>query len=164
VHDPQGALAWLSSLPAGPDRDDGIGEAYRDWMRRDFRAASAWVDEIQKKGELEPWTEPAIAIFAKTNGLEKPAESLELVSRFSDKSLREATTIAVARIWLQNDADAATAWLDKNLPPELRARVGSQPERANLPREKPRKRGGKSEAQPEQPAAGGGSDAATLPN
>ena len=33
LRDPEAALAWLASLPAGHDRDDGVMESYRDWMR-----------------------------------------------------------------------------------------------------------------------------------
>jgi hypothetical protein len=164
VHDPEGALAWLASLPPSPDRDDGIGEAYRDWMRRDYRAASAWVEEIRKKDKLEPWTEPAIAIFAKTNGLEHPAESLELVSRFSDAPLRESTTIAVARLWLQGDDAAARAWMEKNLSPELRTRIGGKVDHPNLPRANPRKRLGAPGAEPAPPGAEGAGGGTALPN
>jgi hypothetical protein len=153
VHDPDGALAWLASLPEGEDRSDGVAESFRDWMRRDFVKAKAWADATGS-GEIPRWAEPALAIYAKTNALEHPEESLVLIGRFSDVPLREATTVSAARLWLQNDHDAARAWIDKNLTPELAARVGGKTERPNLPREQPRKRRGGG-AQPAPPAEEG---------
>ena len=140
VHDPEGALAWLASLPEGEDRSDGVAESFRDWMRRDYRKAKAWADETAK-GEIPRWAEPALSIYTKTNALEHPEESLVLIGRFTDVPLRESTTIAAARLWLQNDHDAARAWIDKNIAPELAARIGDKQERPNLPRDNPRQRG-----------------------
>jgi hypothetical protein len=148
VHDPDAALAWLASLPAGSDRDDGVAESFRDWMRRDYVKAKAWADEMAK-GDIPRWVEPALSIYSKTNALEHPEDSMKLIGRFTDVDLRETTTIAAARLWLQNDHDAARAWIDKNVAPELVQRIGGKQERPNLPREKPRRRG-----RPEQPEAG----------
>ncbi len=33
LRDPEAAFAWLESLPPGHDRDDGVTESFRDWMR-----------------------------------------------------------------------------------------------------------------------------------
>jgi len=140
VHDSEGALAWLASLPPGEDRDDGVAESMRDWMRRNYLEAKAWADETAK-GDIPRWAEPAISIFAKANALEHPEESLVLIGRLTDAQLRESTTITAARLWLQNDHEAARAWIDKNIAPELAARIGDKPERPNLPRDNPRKRG-----------------------
>jgi len=141
VHDPEGALAWLASLPAGEDRDDGVGESFRDWMRRDYHKATAWAAETAQ-GDIPGWAEPALAIYAKATVFERPEDSLKLVGRFSDATLRERTTIAAARVWLNNDHAPARKWIDANIAPELVARIGDKQERPNLPRENPRKRGG----------------------
>jgi hypothetical protein len=152
VHDPDGALAWLASLPASEDRDDGVAEAFRDWMRRDYVKAKAWAEEIAK-GEIPRWTEPALAIYAKANVFEQPGESLTLVGRFSDGELRERTLISAARVWLNEDHDAARAWIDANVTPELSARIGDKQERPNLPREQPRRRGRDAQTSPaDEPA------------
>jgi hypothetical protein len=122
-HDPLAAMAWLSSLPAGIDRDDGVAESFRDWMMKDFPAAEAWIRE-QTRGEMQPWVESAVSIFAKTNGLARPEESLELVARFRDQELRDSTSVIVLMSWMKRDREAAEAWLAKsNLSADVLRRV-----------------------------------------
>jgi hypothetical protein len=133
-HDPLAAMAWLSSLPAGVDRDDGVIESYRDWMVNDFPAAEKWIREKIGAEEIEAWCEPAVSVFTKTNGLSRPAESLEIAARFKDESLRDTTRVLILVHWFKRDPAAAQAWLDEaDLPPDVRARA--QMGIANLPPE-----------------------------
>jgi len=126
-HDPAGAMAWLATLPAGNDRTDGVTETYRGWLIRDRAAAIAWAE----KAEIQPWNEPAVAVYARAMVYERPKEALDLVARFSNQGLRETTTVAVARAWLENDREAATAWLEQSgLPEDVRRHamnVGKRP-------------------------------------
>jgi hypothetical protein len=105
--DPKAALAWLASLPAGADRSDGVSEAFRAWVYRDRPAAFAWIEETG----LEPWNEPAWAIWAGLIAIENPQEAIELVQRFTDKEIREGTTIVIGQMWISQDRAAAEAWL-----------------------------------------------------
>jgi hypothetical protein len=122
-HDPKGALAWLQSLPAGLDRDDGVAESFRDWLLTDFDAAVAWIHE-QTQGDIPQWTEPAISIFAKTNGTARPQETLELVARLQDAELRDSSAVVLLVHWMKKDRPAAEAWLAKaTISDDVRQRV-----------------------------------------
>jgi hypothetical protein len=122
IRDPAAALAWLESLPAGRDRDDGVLESYRDWARYAPAAARAWI----QNAELERWSEPAFSIYARRMGKERPEEALALVARFSDEPLRTRITASIVRKWHARDPRAAEAWLAKADVPEQVRRVVSQ--------------------------------------
>jgi hypothetical protein len=123
-HDPLAAMAWLESLPAGMDRDDGVAESFRDWLMKDFPAAESWIKERIAAPEIEPWTEPAISIFCKTNGMARPQESLETAARFRDQELRDSTSVLLLIHWMKRDRAAAEAWLAKSdLSADVRKRV-----------------------------------------
>lgn len=118
--DPVAAMAWLASLPAGADRDDGVMETFRDWRTRDRLAATAWI----ATRELEPWLEPAFALYAEQIATEQPEEALVLVARFGDEVLRERFTTTIARKWLRRDFAAADAWVKQAaIPEEIRKRI-----------------------------------------
>ena len=128
LRDPSATLSWLSSLPAGADRDDGVMESYRDWVRFAPGAATHWA----QNAPLEPWSEPAISIYARMLAKDRPEEALALVKRFTDADLRDRITIVIVRKWLAEDPKAASAWLAKaDLPPDVLARAsGPEPKRA----------------------------------
>ena len=119
-HDPEAAMAWLSTLPESPDREDGVTEGFRDWARRDPPAAFAWAE----KQQAQPWNEPAIAVYARSLSRERPEHGLEVLSRFGNKALRESSEIVVLRAWREDDQAAADAWMERNhFPSERRNTV-----------------------------------------
>ncbi|MGH8732295.1 MAG: hypothetical protein ACREVB_01270, partial [Burkholderiales bacterium] len=78
-YDPDAAMAWLASLPAGRDRDDGVTETIRTWARREPIRARLWIE----RQELETWNEPIFAYYARSIiGATEPQRALELVARF----------------------------------------------------------------------------------
>jgi hypothetical protein len=117
LRDPEAALAWLESLPAGLDRDDGVMESFRDWMRFAPVAAQRWI----QNAEIEPWSEPAFSIYARIISREKPEEALALVARFGDATLRRRMSAVIARKWVARDPAAAKAWLaGSDLPEDVK--------------------------------------------
>jgi hypothetical protein len=126
-HDPDAAFAWLRSLPAGGGRDDGIGETYRAWLRRNAPAAHAWIE----KTAMEPWNEPAYAVYARAIAWERPKEAIELARRFTDESLRESTTVVIGQVWSRHDPAAADAWLAQADLPEHTRRTAKMAHNAN---------------------------------
>jgi hypothetical protein len=138
LRNPQAALKWLASLPAGADRDDGVMESYRDWVRFAPAAATQWAENTP----LERWSEPAFSVYARQIAKERPEEALALVKRFEDTDLRDRITIVIVRKWLAKDPQAANAWLAKaELAPDVRARAG-QVARAGAARSKSSRRRG----------------------
>jgi len=119
LRDPKAALAWLASLPAGLDRDDGVLETYRDWARYSRAAAREWIQNTQ----LERWNEPAFSIYARSLALEHPEDGLALVARFSDEPLRTRISAVILRKWIARDPQSAKAWLARSdTPAEMRQR------------------------------------------
>jgi hypothetical protein len=116
-HDPNGAFAWLASLPDGNDRDDGVGETYRTWMKRDYRAAWAWAEEAAKT-DIPLWKEPAIAVYAQAISREHPKEAIELTRRLTNVAWREPATVIIGQVWMGIDPEAARKWLEEADLPE----------------------------------------------
>jgi len=120
LRDSEAALAWLASLPAGADRDDGVMESYRDWIRFAPGAAKNWA----QNAPLERWSEPAFSVYARILAKERPEEALALVQRFTDTDLRDRITIVITRKWQTGDPKAAAAWVaNADLSPDVRARA-----------------------------------------
>lgn len=121
LRDPEAAMTWLASLPAGNDRDDGVTEAFRDWLRRDPLAAGAWIERT----EMQRWNEPAFGHYARgAIAGQDPRKALEIVGRLTDEPLRNYLTTVIARGWLERDRDAADAWIRQaNLPEGVRKRA-----------------------------------------
>ena len=113
-HDPAGAMEWLSSLPDGGDRKDGVQESFRDWLERDPAAATEWI----QKQTIEPWNEPAFSIYALFLSYTEPRRAMELAIRLP--RFRNTAVIRVGRVWAGTDRKAAEAWLaQSNLPKEI---------------------------------------------
>lgn len=113
-HDPVGAMEWLSSLPEGSDRSDGVEESFRDWLSRDGVAASEWI----QNQKLETWNEPAFSLYAIYLAYTEPKRAMELAVQLP--RYRNPSVIKAGRIWAETDRDAAKAWLTQSdLPKEI---------------------------------------------
>jgi hypothetical protein len=113
-HDPAAAMKWLSTLPPGAERDAGVQETYRTWLSRDSAAAKDWL----RAAELEPWLEPALALYVKSIARESPEEALEWSALIGDAERRREATIKIGQHWHRVDPEAARAWLDRSGLPE----------------------------------------------
>ena len=118
--DPAAAFAWLSTLPAGKDRNDGVMESFRDWMLADRTAASAWAESI----EPEAWNEPALSIYLRQLGMRDPQEALTRLASFEGTE-RVRSMARIGRRWLSRDPGPAAEWLStaEVLPPGVRNRL-----------------------------------------
>lgn len=125
--EPEAAMAWLASLPAGGDREDGVLEAYRDWLSTRRAEAIAWIE----RQSVEPWLEPAFSLYARGPLASRdPKAALELAGRFTDRDRRDTTATYIARAWLERDREAADAWLKQsNLPAGVVKRAYMLPNR-----------------------------------
>jgi hypothetical protein len=122
--DGRAAMKWLASLPAGKDRNDGVAESFRDWMKIDPEDARAWAAERIAEEPLEAWSEPALSVHSRLISRAEPEAALALVARFSDEELRNMTTTVVARGWLERDPAPADEWLQQaDIPYDVRRRA-----------------------------------------
>jgi hypothetical protein len=133
LRDPPAALAWLKSLPEGRDRDDGVAESYRDWLSYAPGAALKWAQE----SPLEPWNEPAFAIYARALSNGNAKQALDLAMRFQNIDRRYLTVTVIARAWGTREEKAARDWLAQaDLPPDVKQRAAiklREPRKANQP-------------------------------
>ncbi len=121
-YDPESAFRWLSGLPAGLNRDDGVRETYSEWLAFDPRAASTWVLAAPR----EQWADPALSVYSKLVGIKKrdPMGGLALAAEIQGEHERSLAQGLIARHWLVLDEPAANAWLEQSaLPPEFIERV-----------------------------------------
>jgi len=122
--DAPAAMAWLATLPAGQQRDVGIQETYRVWLGRDAEGATTWL----RSSELEPWLEPALALFALYLSRESPEEAMDWAARIQDQERRQQTIVKIGRRWVVADPDAAESWLDRaELSEEMRSWIHEPP-------------------------------------
>jgi hypothetical protein len=123
--DGRAALEWLESLPPGQNRDDGVREAFRTWMKLEPAGAEAF---LQERGAV-PWLDPAISIWAKQLSITEPETAVEWAIQLTEPELRNGTVTVAAREWLLIDEAAANAWLDAaDLPPEVKQRTRNIPD------------------------------------
>lgn len=108
LQDPEAAMTWLSTLPAGRGRDVGVMETYRSWLLYDRRSAQAWVPTVENDG----WLDPAVSLYARSISLQDPVAALEWASGIGDPALHDRTVGTIARKWYWRDPDAADAWLE----------------------------------------------------
>jgi hypothetical protein len=134
AHDATAAMAWLATLPAGADRNDGVVDAFREWTTYDRNAAFAWIEQA----EIQPWNEPALAVYARAIAKDRPQEAIERAQRISDPALRNGTTVVIARQWIRREPEAARAWLAGPGVPDILRRASAdggagerEPARAN---------------------------------
>jgi hypothetical protein len=117
------AMAWLSSAPEGADRDFAVWRTFDAWSRVDQEAALAWM-AAQTTGELDPWLQPALSIYARLLATDSPADAIGWAERIEEDNKRRFVLIEIAREWRQADEAANEAWLlQSSLSEEDRERV-----------------------------------------
>jgi hypothetical protein len=113
--DPEAAMAWLATLPAGADRDDGVMESFRDWARLDKDAAESWLEA--RIHEPVPWLDPAMFIYARRLIARDPHRAVVVADLITDETQRNTVYTLILRGWLMRDPEAAEAWVrEANLP------------------------------------------------
>jgi hypothetical protein len=139
--DPQGAAAKVASIPVGRDRDRAIEDVAESWARKDPAGAAAWViqqetedpdDAIrsvisnwatqdsagalafiqqQPAGELR---DEAASTYIWANRDATPQQRIELAETISDEGTRGRTVGMAAMRWMQEDREAATAYIQQS--------------------------------------------------
>lgn len=112
--DPPRAMEAMIALPADPQRDRALRDAYRIWLRRAHPDAVAWMPEAIVR-------EPRYAVLAEQYGLalarqrgDRSARIREAIAwseRVEDPALRQRVQIQLGAEWMNREPEAATAWV-----------------------------------------------------
>jgi hypothetical protein len=119
--DPAALTHFLAEQPAGGDRGSMLGQALQSWVRRDPKAAVAWINDH----EASPDFDEGVAAVASINFV-KPSQALTWAESISDPRLRSETVAEVLHGWALEDLAAAKQYFANtaNLLPEDRRRIG----------------------------------------
>jgi hypothetical protein len=104
------ALAWLATAPESPETDFEVRVVFADWAKADREAALAWM-ATQTTGELEPWHQPILPVYAPLLAADSPAAGIKWAERIEHADKRRWTLIEIARAWREVDEAASEAWM-----------------------------------------------------
>lgn len=121
------ALAWVTSLPAGPARERSILAVTLKWIREDTPAASQWIASLPDGEEKDGAVVPLVSTIKRRD----PAAAFAWARNIQDEDQREQATREVMKEWVVQDPDAAKA-AQETLPPE-KVKEGSEPGFPELP-------------------------------
>ena len=108
--DPDSAMDWMISLPAGSERAQLVELRFKRWLRRDGRSAEAWArSAVPARG-----ADPAVRVLVRRHFARQPALAMEWANRLQDPIVRRGVLISVGRSWLLEDRDALVAWLPES--------------------------------------------------
>lgn len=111
---PQKAVAWISSLPAGASRTSALADAVSEWAQKDAVAAAAYMTTLPAGAETD---EPR-ARFARSVVRTDPAGALAWSASITDPQARTRSVTDVVGRWMRRDADAAKQWVTTSTLPE----------------------------------------------
>jgi hypothetical protein len=117
MRDAAAALAWLSTQTPGYETRVAVRATYGEWVRRERGPSIAWMAErtpAGPTGEIEPWLEPIVPVYALALGETDPPEALRWAERMKSADDRQWVQIQIARLWRRKDQAAADAWLDQS--------------------------------------------------
>lgn len=139
--DPQGAAAKVASIPVGRDRDNAIEDVAGAWARKDPAGAAAWLVQQETadpedaiRGVISSWTaqdsgaaltfiqqqpagelrDEATTTYIWSNRGASPQETIQLAETISDEGSRSRTVGMTAMRWMQEDKEAATAYIQQS--------------------------------------------------
>jgi hypothetical protein len=139
--DPEGAAAKVASIPVGRDRDRAIEDIAGSWARKDPAAAAAWVVQQQQedpddsiRSVISTWAsqdsaatlafiqqqpagelrDEATSTYIWSNRGADPQETIKLAESIADEGSRNRTVGMAAMRWMQEDKDAATAYIQQS--------------------------------------------------
>lgn len=126
IHDGPGMIAWLKTLPASQERDWGVEEGFKRWLREDGDEAAKWIEAVED-GE---WVDPAHLVYSARISHEDAQAGIDWVAKIQREKIRDRALARVVRRWLIRDRPAAMAWMDAqtdlsdSLRAQMLARVG----------------------------------------
>jgi len=111
-YDPEATMAWLETLPPGDERDDGVTESFRRWLKGDRPSAHAWARSLPGREGDKSWSEPVIALYSLDIASNTPEEAVAFANaNLRDPERRKSGVGNPLRYWILQDESAALAWL-----------------------------------------------------
>ena len=139
--DPEGAAAKVAGIPVGRDRERAIEDIAGSWARKDPASAAAWVIQQQQedpedaiRSVISTWAgqdsaatlafiqqqpagemrDDATSTYIWSNRGADPQETIKLAESISDEGSRNRTVGMAAMRWMQEDKEAATAYIQQS--------------------------------------------------
>jgi hypothetical protein len=105
--DPDAAIAWVMSQPAGDERNRLLYAVVERWSLSDDRAAVRWLEALPPSPELDGM----YGRFARSFTIKNPELAATLLSRISESEARVEALTPFARYWFRRRPDELRAWL-----------------------------------------------------
>lgn len=107
--DPAAAAAWLTQQTL-EDPEDAVRPVISSWANQDSAAALSWI-QSQPQGELR---DEATTTFIWSNRTGDPQQSIQLAESLADERARQRGVGMAAMRWMQEDREAATAYIQQS--------------------------------------------------
>jgi hypothetical protein len=116
--DPQKALSWVNSLPAGTAKSAALADAVSEWAQQDAAAAATYMTTLP----TGPETDAPRARFALSVVRTDPAGAVAWANSITNPETRTNSLTQVVGAWMRTDAPAAQQWVQSSsLPQETKA-------------------------------------------
>ncbi len=109
ARDPQAALEWAGSLPAGAEKEEATRRSLDSWANSDPTAAAAHLDSLSDAAEKQKLMGAVTGPWARRD----PAGTAEWLTQQPEGKGREEGTRNVMWMWTATDPTAASTWLNE---------------------------------------------------
>lgn len=117
---PQSAINWLDTLPAGKGKAWGLGGAFYSWAAKSPEEAGNYIKDMP----ASPDRDSAISGFAIRIAHEDPHMGIEWANSASSPQARQEALVNTGRIFYNRNREAAQEWLSNSgLSPEAQQRI-----------------------------------------
>jgi hypothetical protein len=118
--DPQKALSWVNTLPAGTAKSGALADAISEWAQQDAAAAATYMTTLP----TGPETDAPRARFALSVVRTDPAGAVAWANSITNPETRTNSLTQVVGAWMRTDAQAAQQWVQSSsLPQETKAAI-----------------------------------------
>ena len=107
---PLEVMEWLSTAPAGQERDYAVEQALEIWATDDREALADWGLELAQ-APVEPWLYPGLSIVAAAVAYKDPYQAIKLVEQIKPENARDLALARIGTFFIRNHPEEAEAWL-----------------------------------------------------
>jgi copper(I)-binding protein len=119
-NDPNAAAAWVRAFPEGAVRSAAVENIVKLWADKDARPAGEWLNSLPPSA----FRNNGVRAYSEQIAPSSPREAAVWAGTITDPQMRIAQLENIAKIWMQSDSVAATAWLSQMpFSQEFRSRI-----------------------------------------